>query len=75
MLVDSRTGVSDSAGICTVQLPDDLVARYMLNTQSIEGASAVAANVFEKRRRRPDLPAAEDISRRHEGGKGRVQQT
>jgi MinD-like ATPase involved in chromosome partitioning or flagellar assembly len=56
VLVDSRTGVSDSAGICTVQLPDDLVVCYTLNTQSIEGASAVAANVFEKRRRRPDLP-------------------
>ncbi len=25
ILVDSRTGVSDTAGICTVQMPDTLV--------------------------------------------------
>jgi hypothetical protein len=43
ILIDSRTGVSDTSGICTMQLPDDLVICYTLNNQSIQGAAAVAA--------------------------------
>lgn len=43
ILIDSRTGVSDTSGICTMQLPDDLVVCYTLNNQSIQGAAAVAA--------------------------------
>ena len=42
-LIDSRTGVSDTAGVCTVQLPEVLAVCFTLNRQSIEGASAVAA--------------------------------
>lgn len=49
VLVDSRTGVSDTAGICTVQLPDALVVCFTLNTQSIEGAAAVAESVSAQR--------------------------
>ncbi len=45
VLIDSRTGVSDTSGVCTVQLPDVLVVCFTLNRQSIEGASAVAASV------------------------------
>jgi hypothetical protein len=41
-LIDSRTGVSDTAGVCTVQLPDVLAVCFTLNRQSIEGASSVA---------------------------------
>ncbi len=43
ILIDSRTGVSDTSGICTIQMPDDLVICHTLNNQSIRGASAVAA--------------------------------
>ena len=49
ILIDSRTGVSDTAGICTVQLPDMLVVLFTLNRQGILGASAVAASVQEQR--------------------------
>ena len=42
VLIDSRTGVSDTAGICSVQLPDSLVVCFTYNNQSIKGASAVA---------------------------------
>ena len=52
VLIDSRTGVSDAAGICTVQLPDELVVCFTLNNQSISGAGAVASSV---RRQRGDL--------------------
>ena len=53
ILIDSRTGVSDSAGICTVQMPDCLVVCFTMNTQSIEGGAGVCAAVREQR---PDLP-------------------
>lgn len=52
VLIDSRTGVSDTAGICTVEMPDDLVVCFTLNHQSIEGAAAVARSVREQR---PDV--------------------
>jgi hypothetical protein len=49
ILIDSRTGISDTAGICTVQLPDDLVLCFTLNHQSIAGAAAVAESAFTQR--------------------------
>lgn len=45
ILIDSRTGVSDTSSICTVQMPDLLVVFFTLNRQSIKGAAAVAASV------------------------------
>jgi MinD-like ATPase involved in chromosome partitioning or flagellar assembly len=45
VLIDSRTGLSDIADICTVQLPDILVDCFTLNNQSIEGAAAVAKDI------------------------------
>lgn len=50
ILIDSRTGVSDTAGICTVQMPDKLVVCFTLNNQSIDGASAVAESVYTQRK-------------------------
>jgi MinD-like ATPase involved in chromosome partitioning or flagellar assembly len=50
-LIDSRTGVSDTSGICTVQMPDDLVVCFTMNSQSIQGAAAVARSAFEQRSR------------------------
>lgn len=49
VLIDSRTGVSDTAGICTVQMPDDLVVCFTLNQQSIKGAAAVAESAWTQR--------------------------
>jgi hypothetical protein len=49
VLIDSRTGVSDTSGICTVHMPDTLVLCFTLNYQSIKGASAVAQSVKEQR--------------------------
>jgi MinD-like ATPase involved in chromosome partitioning or flagellar assembly len=52
VLIDSRTGVSDTSGICTVQLPDVLVVCFTLNYQSIKGSAAVVSSV---RALRPDI--------------------
>jgi hypothetical protein len=49
VLIDSRTGISDSSGICTIHLPDALIVFYTLNNQSIEGASSVAAHIIASR--------------------------
>jgi cellulose biosynthesis protein BcsQ len=53
VLIDSRTGVSDTAGICTVEMPDALVICFTLNNQSIDGAAAVAQSVVQQRRSAP----------------------
>jgi CobQ/CobB/MinD/ParA nucleotide binding domain len=49
ILIDSRTGVSDTSSICTVQMPDQLVVLFTLNRQSIRGVSAVAASIRAQR--------------------------
>lgn len=49
ILVDSRTGVSDTSGICTLQMPDSLVVCFTYNNQSIEGAASITQGVFEQR--------------------------
>lgn len=49
VLIDSRTGVSDTSGICTVELPDALVVCFTSNTQSIAGAAAVVESVQAQR--------------------------
>jgi FxsC-like protein len=53
VLIDSRTGVSDTSGICTVQMPHVLVVCFTPNAQSIEGASAIARSA-DQQRTRPD---------------------
>lgn len=56
ILVDSRTGISDVSGICTIHMPDALVVFYTLNNQSIEGASSVARHVATTRARSDTEP-------------------
>ncbi len=51
ILIDSRTGVSDTSGICTVAMPDRLVAMFTLNRQSILGVAAVLESVVAQRDR------------------------
>ena len=49
VLIDSRTGISDTSGVCTVQMPDELVVCFTLNRQSIYGATAAAQSAFRQR--------------------------
>lgn len=41
VLIDSRTGITDIGGICTIYLPDVLVAMFVANHQSLEGVADV----------------------------------
>jgi MinD-like ATPase involved in chromosome partitioning or flagellar assembly len=49
VLIDSRTGVSDTSGISTVQMPDILAVCFTYNNQSMAGAAAVAESVRDAR--------------------------
>ena len=42
VLIDSRTGLSDIADVCTVHLPDVLVDCFTLSIQGIEGGAQLA---------------------------------
>jgi tetratricopeptide (TPR) repeat protein len=53
VLIDSRTGLSDTAGICTVQLPDVVANCFTMSTQSIDGAASVAHSIRSQRADRP----------------------
>ncbi len=57
VLIDSRTGVADTAGICTSQLPDALVLCLVYNRQSIEGTAAIARSIKDARKsqKKPSL--------------------
>src|SRR5262245_14428336 len=52
VLIDSRTGVSDTSGICTVQMPDAVVVCFTLNNQGVKGSAAVANSIYEQRLRK-----------------------
>ncbi|MER8751607.1 hypothetical protein NKH57_20405 [Mesorhizobium sp. M1050] len=45
ILIDSRTGLADVAGICTMQMPDEVVLCFVLNRQNTEGVADIAASI------------------------------
>ena len=47
VLVDSRTGLTDVAGVCTLHLPDLVVMLFGLNDQNVRGIAAVAKTIRE----------------------------
>ncbi|WP_437732023.1 KGGVGR-motif variant AAA ATPase [Sorangium sp. So ce1335] len=59
VLIDSRTGLTDIGGICTIQLPDGVVLLTAPNHQSFEGTERVAraiAGAPEKERAEREKP-------------------
>jgi MinD-like ATPase involved in chromosome partitioning or flagellar assembly len=53
VLIDSRTGVSDIAGICTAHLPDRLVVVFTANDQNLNDVVNVARRADQARDRLP----------------------
>jgi MinD-like ATPase involved in chromosome partitioning or flagellar assembly len=49
ILLDSRTGITDIGGICTIQLPDILALLFTANEQSLYGAVNVANRAIQLR--------------------------
>lgn len=71
-LIDSRTGVTDAGGICTMQLPDTVVFVFVFNDQNLSGVEQVASELTNAESpavralgRRPDmlfLPSRKELS-------------
>lgn len=68
VLVDSRTGLTDVSGICTLQLPNLVVFLFALNRQNLEGVATIYKSVVHNKLSRsietllvasmvPDIPA------------------
>lgn len=73
VLIDSRTGLSDIADICTLHLPDMVVDCFTLSTQGVEGAAKVAEQIQRFTRRNIELlpvPMRIDHSREHKVAAG-----
>jgi len=55
VLIDSRTGVTDISGVCTMLLPEKLVVVFTPNMQSLLGAVDVVCRVTDYRKESDDL--------------------
>ena len=64
VLVDSRTGVSDTSGFCTVGLADTLVVCFTYNNQSVIGASQIARDIKRQAEQRRSVLPLPDAPRR-----------
>ncbi|MBM3757107.1 MAG: ParA family protein [Acidobacteria bacterium] len=53
VLIDSRTGVTDIGGICTVQLADVLVLLFTTTESSVEGIKQIVERAREQQQRLP----------------------
>jgi tetratricopeptide (TPR) repeat protein len=51
VLIDSRTGVSDTSGICTVLMPDTVVDCFTFSAQNIRGGADAARAIAEAEER------------------------
>jgi hypothetical protein len=49
VFLDSRTGFADVAGICTMQIPDQVALCYIYNRQNIDGIAQVAGAIRSRR--------------------------
>ena len=45
VLIDSRTGHTDTSGICTRQLPDSVVILFFPNEQNLRGLTEVVRDI------------------------------
>lgn len=84
LLVDSRTGLTDISGICTLQMPDLVVLLFNLNDQNIDGTSQVYRSIIDNKLSRaiqtllvaspiPDLPESLKIrSNRFENAEAKI---
>ncbi|MEJ2154925.1 MAG: hypothetical protein P8X96_06295 [Desulfobacteraceae bacterium] len=55
VLIDSRTGLTDTSGICTMLMPERLVLVFTPNRQSLAGVLDLVGNATEYRRQSEDL--------------------
>jgi hypothetical protein len=76
VLIDSRTGITDISGICTVQMPDKVVLCFSYNNQSIDGTAAVISAISAQRTPPPlffPVPMRFDAAEKAKLDRARVQ--
>lgn len=61
VLIDSRTGLTDVGGVCTLHLPDLVVLLFALNEQNLQGISSVARVIRGSEREPMILPVATPV--------------
>jgi hypothetical protein len=66
-LIDSRTGIADTAGIATITLPDRVVLCFTPNRQSVLGVRAVGDSIMKAR---PSLRLLPVVTRVEKGVEG-----
>jgi cellulose biosynthesis protein BcsQ len=49
VLIDSRTGITETAGVCTVHLPDVIVPVFTANQQSVDGVQDIILRAQKSR--------------------------
>lgn len=55
VLVDSRTGLTEISGLCTIALPDIVIILTGLNCQNLEGTKWVISNITTDKTKQKDL--------------------
>lgn len=75
VLIDSRTGITDLGGICTVQMPDTLVVLFTATEQAVRGVLEIAGKATLARQKLPferltltvvPVPSRLDVLQEHE---------
>jgi len=76
VLIDSRTGLTEVGGICTLHLPQLVVLLYALNDQNIHGVAGVAKALLNPTNTRPPqiLTVATPVPRILKEKKGLLQE-
>lgn len=74
VLVDSRTGLTDVGGVCTLHLPDLVVLLFALNEQNLQGISSVARVLRDSEKMPQLIPVATPVPNLGGSGEGMVEQ-
>jgi MinD-like ATPase involved in chromosome partitioning or flagellar assembly len=59
VLIDSRTGYTDVAGICTRQLPDAVLLFFIPNEQNLQGLTRIVTDIRSENRERTGNPGSD----------------
>jgi MinD-like ATPase involved in chromosome partitioning or flagellar assembly/tetratricopeptide (TPR) repeat protein len=73
VLIDSRTGLSDTASICTVVMPDIVVDCFTLSRQGVNGAAHVARSVRRNSHAQRDIRIVPVPMRVEDAGRDRLE--
>lgn len=69
VLIDSRTGLTDVGGVCTLHLPDLVVLLFALNEQNLQGIASVARVLRDSEKFPQLIPVATPVPNLPRDGK------